>query len=113
MSEQEPTERNFIAQIKDIAADSIDAVVGLGTSDKIAAGADVIMGRAQQAVGAALNNEELEQAGAEREFEGKADWVGGEVRQRGQQLGRGVRWFFERSADTLEAILYPYGRPGS
>jgi uncharacterized protein YjbJ (UPF0337 family) len=111
MSEQEAGEHGMVAQIKDMAASGLDAVAGLGTSDKLAASAAVVLGKAQQAVGEAVGSEQVAQAGEAREFAGQAEWVAGDVRQRGQRLGRGVRWLIERSADTLEAILYPDGRP--
>jgi uncharacterized protein YjbJ (UPF0337 family) len=79
----------------------IDPKVGAGTTDKLQGTAKVALGKAQQKVGEALDNPELEAYGLVNEHEGELQHKRGELKEEVETLTERTKELLHDVADAV------------
>ena len=87
--------------LKDKIEDAVDNAAGAGTSDKIEGKATELAGKAQQKLGASLDNPELEARGIVKQADGKIQQAVGDTKEEAETLTERTK---ELLHDVAEAV---------
>lgn len=87
--------------LKDKIKDAVDHAAGAGTSDKIEGKATELAGKAQQKLGASLDNPELEARGIVKQADGKLQQAVSDTKEEAETLTERTK---ELLHDVAEAV---------